>query len=253
VLAILGEMFGYHAAFIVPAIRERLARLDRRSSKDRARPLFDAIRSVGEAAHETVADLTGLLERGGLTFDAIAALEALESAAVPAAQALAGLAAGHGPMVLRLRAAAAHRVVTGEEVVARQVAAAVLQTGAADWTELIALGLLGSAAAGCVPLVEAALARPHDRDHASVTLWQITRDPERCLPLLAAAVTPSAHAGLDALRALRETGVCPPQCVPLLRQIADSPVRMLLSTWREPPRRDDDLLRDAARQLLLIA
>jgi hypothetical protein len=25
---------------------------------------------------------------------------------------------------------------------------------------------------------------------------------------------------------------------------------MLLSGWREPPRRDDDLLRDAARQLL---
>jgi hypothetical protein len=25
---------------------------------------------------------------------------------------------------------------------------------------------------------------------------------------------------------------------------------MLLSAWREPPRRDDDLLRDAARQLL---
>jgi hypothetical protein len=31
---------------------------------------------------------------------------------------------------------------------------------------------------------------------------------------------------------------------------ADNPVRMLLSAWREPPRRDDDLLRDAARQLL---
>ncbi len=249
-LATLGGVFGQDAAFIVPAMRERLARLERRSSKDFARPLFDAIRSVGEAAHEAVADLTGLLERRVLTFDAIAALGALGSAAMPAAQALAGLAAGNGPMNLRLRAAAAHRAVTGEEVVARQVAAAVLQTGAADWTELITLGLLGSAAADCVPLVEAALSSPDDRDHACVTLWQITGDPERCVPLLAAAVTPSAHAGLDALRALRETGVCPPQCVPLLRQIADSPVRMLLSTWREPPRRDDDLLRDAARQLL---
>jgi hypothetical protein len=141
--------------------------------------------------------------------------------------------------------------VTGEQAVARQAAATVAKTGATNWTGLIkALGLLGPAAADCVPLVEAALARPHDRDQASATLWQITGDPERCTPLLASAVTPSAHAGLDALRALKETRTCPPQCVPLLRQIADNPVRVLLSAWREPPRRDDDLLRDAARQLL---
>lgn len=251
-LAALGEVFGRDAAFIMPAVRERLARLDHRSDRNAARPLFDAIRSVGPGAQDAVTDLAGLLERRVLTFDAIAALGALGPAALPASQALAGAAAGSNrPLDLRVRAAAAHRAVTGEDAVARQAAAIVLKTGATNWTELIeALGLLGPAAADCVPLIEAALARPHDRDQACVTLWQITGDPERCTPLLARAVTPSAHAGLDALRALKEAGACPPQCVPLLRQIAGNPVRMLLSGWREPPRRDDDLLRDAARQLL---
>jgi len=251
-LAAVGEVFGREAAFIVPAVRERLARLDHRSDTNAARPLFDAIRSVGPAAQDAVADLAGLLGRSVLPFDAIAVLGALGSAALPASQALADAAADTSrPLDLRVRAAAAHRAVTGEQAVARQAAATVAKTGATNWTELIkALGLLGPAAADCVPLVEAALARPHDRDQASVTLWQITGDPERCTPLLASVVTPSAHAGLDALCALKETRTCPPQCVPLLRQIADNPVRVLLSAWREPPRRDDDLLRDAARQLL---
>jgi hypothetical protein len=72
----------------------------------------------------------------------------------------------------------------------------------------------------------------------------------KCVPLLAAAVRPSHLSALDAIGALHEIGVCPPACVPALRRIAESPIRVLLHTWRQPPRRDDDLLRDAARQLL---
>src|SRR5262249_28877724 len=121
--------------------------------------------------------------------------------------------------------------------------------------------LLGPVAADCAPLIQARLddaadpeaadvRNPVSRDAAAVTLWRITRDAGRCVPLLAAAVRPSHTSGVDAIRALHEIGACPPACVPALRQIADSPTRVLLHAWRRPPRRDDDLVRDAARQLL---
>jgi len=262
-LAELADVFAGEAApLVLPVIRERLARLARhRADRDEARPLFEAIQSLGDAASESVPELTSLLERRVLPAGAIGALRVLGAAALQAAPALASTAASPGPMFVRLRAAAAHCSVTGDEVLARQTAAALLDDGTLGTAVLASLNLLGPVAADCAPLVQAYLddtaADPGaagrstaDRDQAAVTLWRITRDADRCIPLLAAAVRPSHLSGLDAIRALHEIGACPPACVPVLRQIAGSPTRLLLHTWRQPPRRDDDLLRDAARELL---
>lgn len=262
VLAELSDVFAGEAApLALPVIRERLARLERRRpDRNAARPLFEAIQSLGDAASESVPELTSLLERRVLLVDVIGTLQVLGTAALQAAPALAAVAANPGPMFVRLRAAAAHRAVTGDEVLARQTAGALPDDGALDIAVLGSLNLLGPVAAGCAPLIQAQLdgaadlqaaARsPVSRDEAAVTLWRITRDAGRCVPLLAAAVRPSHLSGLDAIRALHEIGTCPPACIPTLRQIAQSPTRVLLHTWRQPPHRDDDLLRDAARQLL---
>jgi hypothetical protein len=261
VLAELADVFAGEAApLVLPVIRERLARLDRRRpDRDAARPLFEAIQALGDAASESVPELTSLVERRVLLVDVIETLQVLGTAAIEAAPALASIAANAGPMFVRLRAAAAHCAVTGDEILARQTAAAVLDDGALDIAVLASLNLLGPVAAGCAPLIQARLdgaadtIAPVGRDEAAVTLWRITRDADRCVPLLAAAVRPSHLSGLDAIRALHEIGACPPACIPTLRQIAESPTRVLLHTWRQPPHRDDDLLRDAARQLLELA
>jgi hypothetical protein len=256
-----GVFAGEAAPLVLPVIRERLAGLSRhRPDRDEARPLFEALQALGHAAGESVPELTSLLERRVLLADAIGVLRVLGTAALQAAPALTSIAASPGPMFVRLRAAAAHCSVTGDEVLARQAAAALLDDGRLDTAVLASLSLLGPVAADCAPLVQAyldtaadpgAAARSTaDRDQAAVTLWRITRDAGRCIPLLAAAVGPSHLSGLDAIRALREIGVCPPACVPVLRQITESPTRLLLHTWRQPPRLDDDLLRDAARELL---
>jgi len=260
VVAAFCQSLGEQAAFLVPAIRARLvAEVPDPEwwQENLLIALATALQHLGPAAHAAVPELVTLIERDQATIAACAALGTMGPAASAAADTLR-VATGHTKQYQRMLAAAAHRAVTGDDTVARSVAAEIAQQGALeDWTTM-ALGRLGPAGEACVPLLEARLETPPEADKAWLSaraahaLWQITGETARPVAVLAQQIG-ATRAGFFAIKALTEIGIAPQGCADTLRRLVEAPMRLLHDGRSDPTRHDDDALRDLARRLLSLA
>jgi hypothetical protein len=251
VLAELCEVAGERAAFLVPVVRKWLAAYAARGDgRGDAKSVLKAVRHLGPAGYETVPDLVSLIERDLYISDVCRELRRMGAAGASASQSLEALA-GRGNQTVRIAAAAAHFAITGHDMLARQVVGITLTENKLDRWSIEPLGSLGPAAAESVPLLEGQLDHPSafSRVDAALALWRITGDIDRSVPVLADEIGASPVV-LEAVDALLEIGIRPDNCVEALHSLANSPYRQVDSARVDPPRRDDDLLRDHA--LLLI-
>ena len=251
VIADLCEVFGERAGFLVPVVRKWMvaygARADGRGD---VKSVLNAVRHLGTASYETVPDLVSLLERDLFVPGICRALRRMGAAAAGASRAFEA-SAGRGGQAVRLGSAAAHLAVTGDDTLARHVVGTVLAGDKLDRWSIEPLGSLGPVALGSVPLLKGLLDDPSafSRVDAALALWRITGDVDRSVPVLAAEIGASP-AVVQATNALLGIGVCPDRCLETLQSIADSPYRQAAGARVDPPKRDDDMLRDHARLLI---
>jgi hypothetical protein len=253
VLCELCTIYGSEADVLIPELQRRIQALPRVEAPRDATALLGAVQALSSRAVEFLPQLHAMLARGQGLYALVETLGALGDEADETADLVAAVARNHERQQFRLRAALAHRTITGEHTLARQVADQIAKSGSLDHSSAKPLGLLGPDAQACTVLLEEQLAQHSGLpSEIQLALWRITRNRDQCQPLLArSAKSPSS--AIPALQGLLEIGECPDDCHDAIAQYASSQQRILHNTRLRPPRHDDYLLQELAFELLAAA
>lgn len=245
----LCEIYGSDADCLVGELRRRLETMPSRADSRYVDALFASMLHSGDRAIEFLPLLSAMLERGQARYPLLDVLVALGPAAAnDTASHVEAIARADGHQHLRLRAARAHRALTGEHDLARHVAARVAEEGGLDHASIQEIALLGPDALACAGLLEEEIAKRRFFG-AGTALWRMTGDRERFAPIFA-RLTRNGISAISAVEGLIEIGACPDECRELVTWYADSPKRALDGNRRHPLRRDDYLVQRLSRQLL---
>ncbi|WP_416966666.1 hypothetical protein [Streptomyces sp. 4F14] len=232
---------------LLPLIRRQLAA---GATGNDAIALVTALTPFGAAAREAHPELIGCLATDRAAIVAARALGDL-GIRTPETVALLRKAMDSPDSSLSVSAAVAHYRLTDDAAPTLDtVKSRLLADGRIHWY-LRSLRPLGAAAAPLLPVIEPLLDSRDDWTRlaaAEVHHWA-TGSPDRAVPVLAALTGPTP-VGLDALRALRETGRCPEHLRPALRELLSSPRRLLNDLPLSGEGHSDDELRAVARTLL---
>lgn len=250
VLRELCQIYGPDGDFLITELRRRVNNLPQAQPARGTAELIGVIPHLGPGAREFIPTLHAMLEQSQNPYTLIETLGAIGRQASETADLIEAIAHTHDRRHFRLRAARAHRAITGDHTLARHVAAEIAESGKLDHWSIEALGLLGPDAQSCTNLLEAQRAsRSHYPTNVLIALWRITHDREKYAPHLAAMARSSSDA-IPAIQCLLKIGQCPDECRPAITRYADSPERILYPTPRQPPHRGDYLLQRLARKLL---
>lgn len=248
ILRELCEIYGSDADCLIQELRRRIEAIPRSQAPRDAGTLIGAVRDLDARAYEFVPLLCGLIESGQGLYALLETLGSFGPAAEGAADLIETVARTHERQHFRIRAARAHRAITGQATLARLVTNQIAEAGTLENFSDVELGLLGPDAAASAQLLEQQLAKGKS-SQATLALWRITRDRERFTPLLARAAL-SDHGALSAVQGLAELGACPTECRQALVQYASAPQRILHTTLHHPAQLDDYLLRRLAKECL---
>ena len=247
----LCTIYGPESEALIPELRRRIQALPHTEGSRDATALLGAVQALGSRAIEFLPQLHAMLERRQGLYALVETLGALGTEAGATADLVAAVARDHERQHFRLRAALAHRAVTGEHTLARQVADQVAKSESLDTWSIEPLGLLGPDAHGSTTLLEQQLAGGSGfRSEIGLALWRITRDRARSTPVLAQAAR-FENGAIPALQGLLEISDCPDECHETVARYASSQRRILHGSQRRPPRYDDYLLQELACDLLI--
>lgn len=254
----VSEVFGEHAATLVPRLRERLSGMQTSQERSAAH-IAQALPLLGTAALVAVPDLLGLIETGRMVRPAIRALAQFGPAAVGAADGRdvaavieAAYAAAEDDFD-RMYAASALSAVASDDALARRMAADL--AGRARWENftVVQLGRLGPAAAVCAARIAEGLDSPNEwtEIRAAEAYWRITGETALCARVLARHVS-ETPAGQESIEVLLEMRHFPEQAFDTLHHLAHAPRRLAHDGRQDGSMHADDVLRDNARALLDI-
>jgi hypothetical protein len=153
----------------------------------------------------------------------------------------------------RVSAAAALQAVTGDDSLARRLAAEM--AARAQWAShtVAHLARLGPAAAACAPRIAKGLGSTDawTAVWAADAYWKITGKTDPCADVLARHVSaaPAGQAAIATLLAMRQL---PRQCVRVLCHLAYAPCRLAHDGFQNGTAHADDVMRDNARALLRL-
>jgi hypothetical protein len=250
VLRELCQIYGPDGDFLIPELRRRLNKLSQAQPARGTAELISVIPYLGPGAREFLPTLHAMLEQSQNPYILIETLGALGHQASESAGLIEAVARTHDRPHFRLRAARAHRAITGQHTLARHVAAEVAEAGSLDHWSIEAVGLLGPDAQACTDLLEAQRAgQSRYPANVLIALWRTTHDREKYAPHLAAMARSSSDA-IAAIQCLLKIGHCPDECRPAITRYAESRERILYPTSRQPPHKGDYLLQRLARELL---
>lgn len=262
-LSAVCEAFGEQAAMLLPHLREQLTRQSaeprRPWENDPSTDLVQVLPCLGAGALAVVPDLLDLLKSGRTVRPALGALTRF-GAAAPAASggrdiaAVIGAAfAAAGSDYDRVPAAVALQAVTGDDSLARRLAAEM--AARAQWAShtVAHLARLGPAAAACAPRIAKGLGSTDawTAVWAADAYWKITGQTDPCADALARHVSaePAGQAAIATLLAMRQL---PRQCVRVLCHLAYAPHRLAHDGAQNGTAHADDVMRDNARALLRL-
>jgi len=255
------EIYAGQAAMLLPHLREQLieqpAEPRRPWDNDPAAGLVQVLPRLGADALAIIPDLLGLLQAGRTVRPVLAALTRFGAAALAAAGSrdiaalIKAISAAAESDYDRVPAAVALRAVTGDDSLARRLAAEV--AARPQWGSHTAahLARLGPAAAACAPRIAEGLgsADPWTAVRAAEAYWKITGETDPCAGVLARHVS-AAPAGQAAIASLLEMHQLPRQCLPVLHHLAYAPHRLAHDGSQNGASHADDVMRDNARALL---
>lgn len=241
-------IYGPDADCLVAESRRRLETMPLKPNPLYAEALLATVLSFGERAAEFLPLLSSMLEREQALYPLLEAIATFGPMAADNVERIKAIADAHALQHVRLRAARAHRALTGDHGLARRVAADVAGTGSLEHDSIAEVGLLGPDAMACTAILEEEVAKRR-YDGPGRALWRITGDRDRFAPIFA-QLTRSWLSMIPAVEDLLEIGTCPDECRDLVARYADSPRRIVTTTRRQPLRSDDYLLQRLARELL---
>jgi hypothetical protein len=262
-LSAVCEIYAEQAAMLLPHLREQLIGQSpepgRPWENDPAAVLVQVLPRLGAEALAVVPDLLGLLEAGRTVRPVLGALTRFGAAAL-AAPGSRDIAAVIGAAFAaaesdydRVLAAVALRAVTGDDSLARRLAAEV--AARPQWGSHTAahLARLGPAAAACAPRIAEGLGSvdPWTAVRAAEAHWKITGETDPCVGVLARHVS-AAPAGQAAIATLLEMHQLPGQCLRVLCHLAYAPHRLAHDGAQNGASHADDVMRDNAGALLRL-
>jgi hypothetical protein len=251
------EIYGASAVTLLPYLREQSAEPRRPWPNDPATNLLRALPHLGAGALEVVPDLLSLLTSGRAAGPSLEALARFGPAALAAAGGLdiavvieAAFAAA-GTDYDRVPAAVALQAITGDDSLARRLAAEVAARPQWEMHTVFHLGRLGPAAAACASRIAEGFgsADPWTAVRAAQAYWKVSGEADRCADVLARHVS-AKPAGQAAITTLLEMCQLPRQCVHELRRLAYAPHRLAWDGGPGTAAHADDVLQDSARALL---
>jgi hypothetical protein len=255
------EICGESAVTFLPYLRERLieqsAEPRRPRQNDPAADLVRVLPRLGAGALEVVPDLLGLLASGRTVRPSLEALTRFGPAALAAsgrrdiAAVIEAVFAAAGTDYDRVPAAVALQAITGDDSLARRLAAEVAARPQWERHTVVHLGRLGPAAAACASRIAEGFgsADPWTAVRAAEAYWKITGEAGRCAGVLARHVS-AQPAGQAAITTLLEMRQLPRQCVRVLGHLAYAPYRLAWDGRPSTAAHADDVMRDSARALL---
>jgi HEAT repeats len=254
------EIYGESAAAFLPYLRDQLieqsAQPRRPGPNDPAADLVRVLPHLGAGALDIVPDLLSLLASGRAAGPSLKALTSFGPALAAAgrrdiAAVIEAAFAAAGTDYDRVPAAIALQAITGDDSLARRLAAEMAARPRWERHTVCHLGWLGPAAAACASRIAEGFssADPWTAVHAAEAYWKITGEADRCADVLARHVG-EQPAGQAAITTLLEMRQLPRQCVHELRRLAYAPHRLAWDGGPGPAAHADDVLRDSARALL---
>jgi hypothetical protein len=224
---------------VLPVLPEAAEIRSALTAADDAGPLVAAL--TPGLAEALLPDLLALAARGVAVIPVLRRLGTL-----PAGAGLVAAAMRSPDDLTRTNAAASWLLAGHPPAPAIITLREVMATGSlppAWWLEQVA-----RAGPAALPLLDLVTPRVGDRDH-----WTAVRAAEALARQLGRPGTEVLPAHLVAICALERTAVLPAAARDRVREFAGSPRRLLRSGWPAPVPYPDDLLRDAARRLLVTA
>lgn len=260
-LVTVAEVYGERAAGLVPRLRHQLSgplpEPLRERLNDPESYVLQALSLLGAPALPAVPDLLRLLETGRSVRSVLSALTRFGPAALPASggRDIAALITAASAVARsdydRVAAAVAQRAVTGDDSLARQLAAEIDARPQWENPTVALLGRLGPAAAACAPRIAAGLGStdPWTAVRAAGAYWNVTGQADPCAGVLARHVS-AQPAGRSALEALLAMSRLPAECLQTVRHLAQAPARLAYDGSPNWAPHADDVMRDNARALL---